>query len=69
MMILDVQKAREAKIGIRTKSKLIIQLANGDYEKPIGETAEKELINIGGVEVGLRMPVMDSKNSYDILLG
>ena len=67
--ILDVNKAREAGIGIKKKSKLVIQLANGEFEPPIGETAFKETIDIGGVEVRLRMPVMDSKGSYDILLG
>ena len=68
-LILDIQKARQAGIVLRKKSKLVIQLANGDLETPVGETVEKEPINIGGVEVRLHMPVIDVKGSYDILLG
>lgn len=67
--ILDIQKAREAGIGIKKGSKYLIQLANGDLEAPFGETAAKETITVKGVEAKLRMPVMDSKGSYDILLG
>jgi hypothetical protein len=67
--LLDVNKAREAGIGIRKKSRVRIELANGEIEVPIGETARKEPVNIGGVEVQLRMPVVDAKSSYDILLG
>ena len=49
--------------------RLLIQLANGELEPPFGETAYKETIDVGGVKVKLRMPVMDSRGSYDILLG
>ena len=67
--ILDVQKAHQAGIILRKKSKLVIQLANGELKTPVGEMVEKEPINVGGVKVRLRMPVMDAKGSYDILLG
>ncbi len=42
---------------------------NGDIERPVGETAEREIISVEGIEVALKMPVFDSHNSYDILLG
>lgn len=67
--MLDVNLARKAKIGIKRKSKLIMQLADGGHTTPIGQTAEKELVDVQGVKVALRMPVVDSKNTYDILLG
>lgn len=67
--MLDVNLARRAKIGIKKKTNIVIMLADGGTSRPIGQTANKEIINVRGLKVALRMPVVDSKNSYDILLG
>ena len=67
--LLDINKAREAGIGIRKKSRVRIELVNGEIEVLISKMVRKELVNIGGVEVQLRMLVVDVKSSYDILLG
>src|SRR4051812_5533813 len=67
--MLDVNAARRAKIGMKKRMSVVLQLTNGAHSKPIGQTAEKEIVNIQGVKVALRMPIVDSQNSYDILLG
>jgi hypothetical protein len=50
-MILDVQKAHEAGIGITKGLKYLIQMANRDLKALIGETAICELITVKGVKV------------------
>ena len=66
---VDVSLARKAGLGIKTKSKIIWELADGSKARPLGQTATKENVNIEGVEVSLRLLVADSNNTYDILLG
>ena len=67
--MIDVNTARKGPIPINKESKLTFHLANGEIEKPVGETLERQTINVQGVEVRLKMPVVDSRDSYDILLG
>ena len=48
--LLDINKAREAGIGIRKKSRVRIELVNGEIEVPISKMARKEPVNIGGLK-------------------
>ena len=66
---VDVNLARRAGLGIKTKSKIVWELADGSKARPIGQTATKEKINIDGVEVALYLLVAESNSTYDILLG
>jgi hypothetical protein len=67
--LLDLRKAQEASIDMKTNSRYVIQLADGTVTKPAGETRRREQVNVQGVKVDLRMPIVDSKGTYDILLG
>jgi len=67
--MIDVRTARKGPIPIKRESQLTFHLANGEIEKPVGETLERQTINVQGVKVKLRMPVVDSRDSYDVLLG
>src|SRR5438874_2072906 len=53
----------------KSKSKLVIQLADGSLMTPLGETAHRETIDVGGIKVKLRIPIVDAKGTYDLLLG
>lgn len=66
---VDVNLARKAGLGIKTKTKIVWELADGSKARPIGQTATKEKINIDGVEVALYLLVAESNSTYDILLG
>ena len=66
---VDVNLARKAGLGIKTKTKIVWELADGSKARPIGQTATKEKINIDGVEVSLYLLVAESNSTYDILLG
>src|SRR3954469_4554530 len=67
--MIDIRTARKGPIPIKKESQLTFHLANGEVEKPVGETLERQTIDVQGVKVKLRMPVVDSKDSYDVLLG
>src|SRR4051812_31398661 len=67
--MIDVRTARKGPIPIVKESKLTFQLANGQFGSPIGETKSRQVLDIEGVRVKLRMPVVDSNDSYDVLLG
>src|SRR5436305_5966679 len=67
--ILDIKTAHKAHISIRKGLKYVIQMANSTHKSPFSKTAERETIIINGIEASLRMLVMDSKGSYNILLG
>ncbi|TMC14077.1 MAG: hypothetical protein E6J34_24045, partial [Chloroflexi bacterium] len=65
----DVNTPRKGPIPIVRESKLTFQLADGSMGAPVGETKSRQVINVEGVEVKLRMPVIDSQGTYDVLLG
>ena len=46
-----------------------IELANGTIETPVGETVGQESIELGGVLVNMRLPIVKSHGAYGILLG
>ena len=69
MLTVDVNLARKAGLGIKTKTKIVWELADSSKVQPIGQTATKEKININGVEVALYLLVAESNSTYDILLG
>ena len=45
-----------------------IVLANGTIETPVGETVRQESIELGGVLVNMKLPVVKSHGAYGILL-
>jgi hypothetical protein len=67
--MIDVRTARKGPIPIIKGSKLTFQLANGEIGSPIGETKSRQVIDVEGVKVKLRMPVVESNDTYDVLLG
>lgn len=67
--MIDVRTARKGPLELNRDSHLTFHLANGEIARPVGETKQRQVINVEGVEVSLKMPVVDSKDSYDILLG
>jgi hypothetical protein len=66
--MIDVATARKGPIPVKKDCRLKFQLANGKYDDPIGETKSRQTITIEGIEVRLRMPVVEANNSYDVLL-
>ena len=69
ILMIDIQTACKGPLALNRNSCLSFHLANGEVAKPVGETIDRQTISIQGVEVSLKMPVVDSKDSYDILLG
>ena len=67
--MIDVHTARKGPIPIIKTPDLAFQLVNGETGPPIGETHSRQALNIQGIQVKLKMPVVDSNNSYDVLLG
>lgn len=67
--MIDVRTARKGPLELNRDSHLTFHLANGELAKPIGETKQRQTITVEGIQVSLKMPVVDSRDSYDILLG
>jgi len=67
--LVGLRKAQEANLSTSKKCKYLLQLVDGSLKSPEGQTKHREIVEVRGTKVKLRMPVVDAKGSYDILLG
>ena len=68
-VLLDQQTAVRNDIAYRLGSTMRIQLANGTIETLVGEIIRQKSIELGGVFVSMRLPIVKSHGVYSILLG